>query len=92
LIPIPLFKIKDFLHNLVANCVDSASLAFQSSQEGSSLLVTAIVNHGLVSLADNHAHLDMVHSNVTRCHEDQFHLVFSSVLSGLPSMTSRAVQ
>jgi len=33
----------------IANCVDSASLAFQSSREGSSLLVSAIVNHGLVS-------------------------------------------
>jgi len=76
----------------IANCVDSASLAFQSSQEGSSLLVTATVNHGLVSLADHHAHLDMIHSNVTRCCEDQFCLVFSSVLSGMPSMTSCAVQ
>jgi len=76
----------------LANCVDSASLAFYSSREGSSLLVSAIVNHGLVSLADHHAHLDMVHSNVTRCHDDQCLLVFSSVLSGMPYMTFCAVQ
>jgi len=50
------------------------------------------VNHVHVSLADHHAHLDTVHSNVTRCREDQFRLVFSSVLSGMPSMTSRVVQ
>jgi len=76
----------------IVNCVDSASLAFQSSWEGSSLLVSAIANPGLVSLADHHAHLDVVHSNVTRCCEDQFHLVFSSVLSGMTSMTSCTVQ
>jgi len=76
----------------IANCVYSASLAFQSSQEGSSLLVSAIINHGVVSSADHHTHLDVVHYDVTRCHEDQFRLVFSSVLSGMPSMTSRAVQ
>jgi len=76
----------------IANCVNYASLAFQSSREGSSLLVSVIMNHGHVSLADHHAHLDMVHSNVTRCCEDQFHLVFSSVLSGMPSMTFHAVQ
>jgi len=76
----------------ITNCVDSASLAFQSSREGSSLLVSAIVNHGLVSLADHHAHLDMIHSNVARCCENHFCLVFSSVLSGMSSMTSCAVQ
>jgi len=76
----------------IANCVNSAPLAFQSSWEGSSLLISAIVNHVHVSLADHHAHLDTFHSNVTRCREDQFRLVFSSVLSGMPSMTSCAVQ
>ena len=29
----------------IANCVDSASLAFRSSREGSTLLVNAIINH-----------------------------------------------
>jgi len=76
----------------IANCVDSASLPFQSLQECSSLLVCAIVSHVAVSLADHHVHLDMICSNVTSCREDQFHLVFSSVLSGMPSMTSCAVQ
>jgi len=74
----------------VANCVNAVPLAFQCSQECSSLLVSTIVNHGHVS--HHHTHLDMVHSNVTRCREDQFHLVFSSVLSGMPFMTSCAVQ
>jgi len=37
----------------IANCVDSASLAFQSLWEGSSLLVSAIINHGVVSSADH---------------------------------------
>jgi len=67
-------------------------LTFQSSWEGFSLLVSAIISHGAVSLADHHAYLDMIHSNVTRCHEDQFRLVFFSVLSGMPSMTSHAIQ
>ena len=41
------------------------------------------------------AHLDAVHSGVTKDHEDQFRLLLSSLLPGLPSLTSltsRAVQ
>jgi len=50
------------------------------------------IQNWVVSLTDHHAHLDMVHSSVTTCHKDQLHLVFSSVLSSMPSMTIRAVQ
>ena len=67
----------------------SASSAFQSSQESSVLLIDAIVNHGRVCLADHLAHLDALQ---TRDREDQSRLLLSSLLSGLPSLTTRTVQ
>ena len=76
----------------IANCVDSASLAFQSSQEGSSLLVTAIVNREVVCLADHLAHLVVVHSRVTASRDDQCRLLLSSLLSSMLSVTTRAVK
>ena len=76
----------------VANCVDSASLLFQFSCESSALLIDAIVNQGAVSLANHFTYLDMVHAAVTRSHEDQYQLSLSSLLSSMPSLTSRAIQ
>ena len=76
----------------ITNCVESASLAFRSSREGSVLLVDAIIHHEDVRLTDHLAHLDAVHSDVTKDREDQFRLLLSSLLPGLPSLTSRAVQ
>ena len=70
----------------------SATLAFRSSQEGSALLVDAIIHHEEVHLTDHLANLDAVHSGVTKDREDQFRLLLSSLLPGLPSLTSRAVQ
>ena len=43
-------------------------------------------------MTDHLAHLDAVHSGVTKDREDQFWLLLSSLLSGLPSLTSHAVQ
>ena len=76
----------------INNCVESASLTFQSSWEGSAFLVDAIIHHEEVHLIDHLAHLDAVHSGVTKDREDQFRLLLSSLLPGLPSLTSRAVQ
>ena len=76
----------------ITNCVESASLAFRSSREGSALLVDAIIHHEEVRLTDHLAHLDAVHSGVTKDREDQFRLLLSSLLPGLPSLTSHAVQ
>ena len=76
----------------INNCVESASLAFQSSREGSALLVDAIIHHEEVHLTDHLAHLDAVHSGVTKDPEDQFRLLLSALLPGLPSLTSHAVQ
>ena len=76
----------------ITNCVESASLAFRSSREGSALLVDAIIHHEEVHLTDHLAYLDAVHSGVTKDREDQFRLLLSSLLPGLPSLTSRAVQ
>ena len=76
----------------INNCVESASLAFQSSREGSALLVDAIIHHEEVHLTDHLTHLDAVHSGVIKDREDQFWLLLSSLLPGLPSLTSRAVQ
>ena len=56
------------------------------------LLVDAIIHHEEVYLTDHLAHLDAVHSDVTKDREDQFRLLLSSMLPGLPSLTSRAVQ
>ena len=51
----------------------SASLVFHFSWEGSMLLVDAIIiNLEVVSLIDHLAHLYVIHSSVTRGHEDQF--------------------
>ena len=50
----------------VANHVDFASLAFQSSHEDFTLLVDAIVNHGAVFLADHLVHPDLVHADVMK--------------------------
>ena len=72
--------------------MESASLAFQSSREGSALLVDAIIHHEEIHLTDHFAHLDAVHSGVTKHRDDQFRLLLSSLLPGLPSLTSRAVQ
>ena len=71
----------------------SFSLAFQSSREGSALLVDAIINQSVVSLADNLAHLDLVHSRIVQSCEDQFQTSFASIfiLSGLPPITGRAI-
>lgn len=44
--------------------MDYASLAFQSSRQGSILLVDAITNHEVVCLTDHLSHLDMVRSSV----------------------------
>ena len=73
-----------------ANCVDSASFAFQSFKQGSTLLVGAITNHEVVCLTDHLAHLAMVHSGVSRSREDQFHQSLLSLLSSMPSMTTHA--
>ena len=72
----------------INNCVESASLAFQSFREGSALLVDPITHHEEVHLTDHLAHLDAVHSGVTKDRGDQFRLLLSS----LPSLTSRAIQ
>ena len=56
------------------------------------LLVDAIIHHEEVHLTDHLAHLGAVHSGVTKDREDQFLLLFSSLLPGLPSLTSCAVQ
>ena len=72
--------------------MDSASLAFQSSHESSALSIDAIVNHDAVSLVDHLNHLDMVHADVTKRHEDKFHLLLSSVLSCMPSSVCHAIQ
>ena len=72
--------------------MESASLVFQSSRQGSALLVDAITRHEEVHLTDHLAHLDAVHSGVTKDREDQFRLLLSSLLPGLPSLTSHAVQ
>ena len=76
----------------INNCVESASLVFQSSQEGSVLLVDAVIHHEEIHLTNHLAHLDAVHSGVTKDCEDQFRLLLSSMLPGLPSLTSLAVQ
>ena len=76
----------------ITNCVESASLAFRSSREGSALLVDAIIHHEEVHLTDHLAHLDAVHSGVTKDREDQLRLLLSSLSPGLPSLTSRAIQ
>ena len=64
---------------------------FQSSWKGSGLSVDAIINHKVVCLADHLTHCDIVHSSVTRDHDDQFCLLLFSLLSGLPSVTTHAV-
>ena len=70
----------------VANCVDSASLAFQIPCESSAILIDAIVNQGVVPLVDHLSHLDMmVHAAVTSSHEDQYQLLLSSLLSCIMS-------
>ena len=71
--------------------MEPASLVFQSSWKGSALSVDATINHKVVCLADHLARCDIVHSSVTRGHDDQFCLLLSSLLSGLPSVTTRAV-
>ena len=71
--------------------MNSASLVFQSSRQGSSLLVNAIIKHEEVCLTDHLAHLERVHSDVSMYCEDQFHQSLSSFLLYLPSVTSRAV-
>ena len=71
--------------------MNSASLVFQSSRQGSSLLVDAIIKHEEVCLIDHLAHLEMVHSDVSMYRKDQFHQSLSSCLSYLPSVTSRAI-
>ena len=76
----------------INNCVKYASSAFQSSQEDSVLLIDTIINHGRVYLVDHLVHVDAVHIHVTRDHQDQSRLLLSSLLSGLPSLTTRAVQ
>ena len=72
--------------------MESASLAFRSCQEGSALLVDAIIHHKEVCLTDHLAHLDAVHSGVTKDRENHFRLLLSSLFPGLPSFTFRAVQ
>ena len=52
----------------------------------------SIIHYEEVHLIDHLAHLDAVHSGVTKDREDQFRLLLSSLLPGLPSLTSRAVQ
>ena len=49
-----------------------------------------IIGHE-VCLTDHLAHLEIVHSDVSRYHEDQFHQSLSFCLSYLPSVTSHAV-
>ena len=49
----------------IANCVNSATLTFQSSRQGSSVLVDAIIKHEEVCLTNHVAHLEMVHSDVS---------------------------
>ena len=55
------------------------------------LLIDAVVNQGVVSLANYFAHLVMVHAAVTRSHKDQYELSLSSLLSCMPSLTGLAV-
>ena len=54
----------------INNCMKSASSTFQSSRNGSVLLIDAIVNHGRVCSVGHLAHLDVVHICVTRDHGD----------------------
>ena len=54
-------------------------------------MVDAIIKHEKVCLTDHLAHLEMVHCDVSRYREDQFHQSLSSCLSYLPSVTSRAL-
>lgn len=55
-------------------------------------LVDAITNHEVFCLSGHLVHLDMVHFSVSGNHEDQFYQSLSSLLSSLPSLTTRAVQ
>lgn len=73
----------------IANCVNSTSLALQSSRESSTLLVNTIINHGAVCLVDHLAHLSILLQLEVMKTSLTFFL--SSMLSRMPSMTSQAV-
>ena len=63
----------------------------QSSCKSFALLIDAIVNQDAVSLACHLAHLDMIDAAaaaaVTRSYEDQYQILFSSLLSCLSSLS-----
>ena len=56
------------------------------------LLIDAVVNQGVVPLANHFAHLVVVHAAVTRNHKDPYQLSLSPLLSCMPSLTVLAVQ